>query len=94
MSAVIHPNGSYAAHQVAEHVFGKCVEWFYRHRIRLLREDGFPTPISKFGQPRWSGAALLTWMQRPPVADQGPLPDGVSRLLDHRTQLLRARRRA
>lgn len=62
---MIHPNGSYTSRQVAELVFGKkSVEWFYNNHKTLTKDDGFPPPIASTGQPRWSGATLLAWMQR------------------------------
>lgn len=61
----LDPNSCYGAQDVAHIVFGRTVRWFYEHRARLERTEFFPRPISKVGHPRWSGAALIEWIQRP-----------------------------
>lgn len=94
--ALIHPNGSYTARQVAQLVFKKSYVWFFRHKKVLVDHDGFPAPISRYGIPRWSGTALLLWMQTPRVAkpNGGQAPD-LTNVLDLRTaRMLRDRRRA
>jgi hypothetical protein len=55
----------YTSAQVAALVFGRTVQWFYAYRAGQGLLDGFPPPFSPSGHPRWSGAALLAWMQRP-----------------------------
>lgn len=94
MSEIIHPNGSYTARQVAELIFRKSYLWFSRNLARLRERDGFPKAISSIGHPRWSGAALLHWMQTPRLAKSkpGPAPD-LTNVLDMRTERMRRERR-
>lgn len=95
--ALIHPNGAYTARQVAQLVFKKSYVWFVRHKKALVDNDGFPAPISRYGIPRWSGAALLLWMQTPRITktdSRRPTPD-MTNVLDLRTaRMLRDRRQA
>lgn len=90
-------NGVYVGAEVAELVFRHPPDWFYRRRLKLIAEEGFPRPISKFGQPRWSGAALIAWMSRQPCeaigADLPGAPD-LSNVLDMRTAAMKAGRDA
>lgn len=94
---VIHPNGSYTARQVAEFVFQKSYLWFSRNLTQLRDRDSFPEPISSIGQPRWSGASLLLWMQRKPDVSgeaRRAEPD-LTNVLDLRTaRMLHKRRQA
>ena len=60
----IAPERRYTSEQVAELLFGRRAEWFYRNRRRLEREDGFPPPISSIGHPLWQGRVLLDWACR------------------------------
>lgn len=94
--ALIHPNGAYTARQVALLVFKKSYVWFSRHHSRLRNRDGFPKPISPIGHPRWSGAALLLWMQTPRFAKpNGRSAPDMTNVLDLRTaRMLRDRRQA
>lgn len=85
---LLHPNGSYTARQVAELVHRKSYEWFSRNHKRLRDEKGFPKPISSFGQPRWSGAALLHWMQTPRSASARTVAPDLTNVLDLRTALM------
>lgn len=96
MNVFLHPNGSYTARQVAMLVFKKSYEWFSRNLARLRDRDGFPKAISSVGHPRWSGAALLHWMQTPRIAkreEPASQPD-LTNVLDLRTaRMLREKKR-
>jgi len=89
---LIHPNGSYTAHQVAAIVFKKSYIWFSRHKTKLTREN-FPPPISEIGLPRWSGAALLAWMQTPRRKLAGTIVPDMTNVLDLRTARMRQERK-
>lgn len=70
----IQPNGIYTAANVARIVFRRSnVRWFWRNH-RRLEAEGFPQPISRVGLPRWSGRALLAWIDRARVF--APVPGG------------------
>lgn len=64
---MIDPNTAYSASEVAEQMFGRSADWFYRARPRLYAE-GFPRPMSGIGRPRWWGAALIAWADRSEIA--------------------------
>ena len=69
---------TYSSTDVARELFKVRVAWFYGNRRRLEREEGFPPPISRFGWPRWSGAALLAWQARPKAAGARPRAGGLN----------------
>lgn len=89
MSAVLDPAAIYTAAQVAAWL-QHPTEWFYRNRAALMKERGFPQPLSK-GQPRWSGAVLIAWAQNAHVYEAviaaGGTPGG--NVLDMRTEAMR-----
>lgn len=60
----LYEDGLYWAPQVAELLFGRSADWFYRHRAKLQTDEGFPHPVSRIGRPRWSGRALIGWRDR------------------------------
>lgn len=67
----LDPNRNYHAEDVARLVFaGLAVDRFYRRWRTLVRKEGFPPPISKYGRPVWNGARLKAWQER----DQAPVP--------------------
>ncbi|WP_022729748.1 helix-turn-helix transcriptional regulator [Fodinicurvata sediminis] len=48
-------------------------DWFYRNRLRLQREQGFPTPLPGLGRDmRWDPRALEDWLDRVSGRTQGP----------------------
>ena len=85
---LIHPNGAYTARQVAELVFKKSYIWFSRHKAKLEAE-GFPAPISSIGIPRWSGNALLVWMQTPRRKLASAIVPDITNVLELRTAAMR-----
>lgn len=94
----IDPAGRYTSGDVARLVFGRDVTWFYAHRQRLHREDGFPQPISRIGNPQWRGAKLIAWLDRPDVpltadAPTGPNVIDYERLCAERARKVAAKRR-
>lgn len=67
----IQPNRIYTATEVAQLVFRHPdSRWFLERRQRMMKEEGFPRPISKIGRPKWYGADLVAWMAR----DKAPAP--------------------
>lgn len=64
MSAQITPDGIYTSRELARTLFRKSVKWFYTYRNHAGRDEGFPPPVSRNGHPRWSGRAILAWMER------------------------------
>lgn len=65
MSDVLEPAAIYDSAAVARLLFQHDVEWFYSYRKTTGRTERFPAPISGKGHPRWSGAALIAWRDRP-----------------------------
>ena len=64
MTTPLLPTAVYNATEIAEVVFRHGVDWFYENRARLHAEEGFPRPVSKFGQPRWYGEDVIAWQRR------------------------------
>lgn len=62
----------YWAADVARDLFGRSLQWFYRHRAKLHAAEAFPHPISEIGRPRWSGSSLLAWQRRIPLGASAP----------------------
>lgn len=85
------PNGFYSMNDIARIVFGRDVRYLWRdRRFAKLKEAGFPKPVSPVGHPRWSGAALLAWANRPQADDcAAPLPEGAGNVTDITTILRR-----
>lgn len=80
----LDPLRPYTCEEVARLVHAKSVSWFYRSR-RMLQAAGFPRPVSPFGQPRWNGADLIAWMNRPkPNPD---IPGDTGNLVDFSAML-------
>lgn len=93
---MIAVRAAYTAAEVARHLFGREVEWFYKHRQCLETREDFPQPIAMVGQPRWSGAALIDWRDQPNSADDRGVGarmsvGGVDRVLHQRTQAMTAK---
>lgn len=76
MNETLQPDARYTAREVALLVLRHRLRWFYVNRARLEAE-GFPRPISSVGRPRWSGADLIAWEQRPKIRKGVALPAGV-----------------
>ena len=60
----IDPNARYSRRAVAVHFFGRSPRWLADRLEKLMRDEGFPRPISCIGRPLWSGADLLAWQNR------------------------------
>lgn len=95
----LDPHATYNAADVARLVFGHGGKnpaiWLYRHFAELTRRESFPMPVSCIGRPRWSGALLIAWMNRPQEARQAAraiaganVVDATKRLQERATQLL------
>lgn len=88
MTERIDRDGIYTSAQVAHLLLGHDVEWFYTYRRTTGLRERFPKPISGRGHPRWSGAALLDWRDRPSRDLPALVPqDGSSNLVDIRERL-------
>jgi hypothetical protein len=71
----IEDGKTYSSADVARIVFhrtGRQIDWFYTNKDRLIREEDFPRPITRFGWPKWSGRDLLAWMDRPKGTPANP----------------------
>jgi hypothetical protein len=84
----LHPDAIYTADEVARIVFRQYRQWFYRHRVALMREENFPRPISKYGLPRWRGYDLIQWLARDKTTNQA-VGTNFENILRLRTQNLR-----
>lgn len=69
----LHPAATYEAAEVALIVFHVSARTF-RRRLRKLRCEGFPPPVSQWGVKVWSGQALIDWQNRSPSAGSNILP--------------------
>jgi hypothetical protein len=54
----------YFGWQVAFLVFGRTERWWRQNRVRLIRNEGFPRPISNTFNAPWYGEDLIAWMRR------------------------------
>lgn len=63
---------NYTQAEVARIMFGWTAGTFSQRKARMMREEGFPKPVSKFGRPRWAGARLNAWHDRDATL-QGPI---------------------
>lgn len=72
----LHPAATYEAAEVALIVFHVTARTF-RRRLKKLRCEGFPAPVSQWGVKVWSGQALIDWQNRSPSLSPNVLPFGV-----------------
>jgi len=54
---------TYRIPEIAETIWDRRPEWFYRNRFKLQKE-AFPKPISRVGYPRYLGKSLNEWCER------------------------------
>jgi hypothetical protein len=78
----IDPRRFYRAADIARLVFARSLSWFYINRARLESTDGFPTPISSIGRPRWNGKDLRDWIDRPKCCHHGVVITGDTGVID------------
>jgi hypothetical protein len=60
----LDPAATYEAEEVALILFHIRPRTMAR-RMKKLRAEGFPAPVSRWGRKIWSGQALLDWQNRP-----------------------------
>lgn len=73
----LDPHVTYEAAEVALIVFHVSARTF-RRRLKKLRCEGFPPPVSQWGVKLWSGQALIDWQNRAPSAGSNILPFAVT----------------
>jgi hypothetical protein len=86
---VIIPNRNYTAAEVAR-MLRLAPETFRDHRKKMIRDEGFPRPISNTYYAPWYGQDLIDWLRRDKTPELTAMPGNVTDI----TSRLAARARA